>query len=295
MADAVAEEIHISDGKFHPEGITATSDGRIYVGSLIESAVYVVSTDHASVVRLTEPGALGMDSAVGVKVNESTNRLFVCSGSVGVTKFSNTSAKPASVIEFDATDGTALKRYGFPGDNGFCNDIVIAEDGTVYATDSLNPRVLRLKPGAEELDVFVANEAFAGEWALNGLALYGGKLYVVKQNDGRMFSIDINGDGSSGTVSEIALPRPLMSPDGMLMLADGRALVVEGGRPGVVTFDPQDPSASWLEQPVEGLKVPSTAAVLPDGRIVVANTQNDKLGDPPGNTDPFTLTVFELK
>jgi len=41
----------------------------------------------------------------------------------------------------------ALKAsYPFPG-NGACNDIAVAPDGTVYATDTSGGRVLRLKKG----------------------------------------------------------------------------------------------------------------------------------------------------
>jgi hypothetical protein len=110
-----------------------------------------------------------------------------------------------------------------------------------------------------------------------------------------MFAIRIEKDGSPGPASEVKLPRPLQAPDGLLMLEDRRALVVEGGRPGVVTFDPEDAEATLREQEVEGLKVPSTAALLPHGWVVVANTQNNHLTEPPGTTDPFTLTLFKLK
>jgi hypothetical protein len=290
----MAEEIRISDGKFHSEGLDVASDGRIFVGSLVESAVYVVSPDSKNVSPFTEPGVLGMDSAVGLKVDERSRRLYVCSSpALGVSKFAKT-AKPAGVLVFGLDDGKPLHRYDFPG-GGFCNDIAFGRDGTLYATDSFSPRILMLRPGADQMEVFVENPELSGQWALNGLAVHHNLLYTVKQTDGRMFAIGIEKDGSSGTFKEVKLPRPLQAPDGLLMLDDGRALVVEGGRPGVVTFDPEDAEATWKDQEVEGLKVPATAALLPHGRVVVANTQNDHLTEPPGTTDPFTLTVFKLK
>ena len=38
--------------------------------------------------------------------------------------------------------------YAFPN-NGLCNDMAVAKDGTVYATDTTQGRVLRLKKGAK--------------------------------------------------------------------------------------------------------------------------------------------------
>ena len=117
-----AEEIVISDAELHIEGVDVAADGRIFVGSLVDSSVWVVSADGASVSQFTEPGSLGMDSAVGVKVDERANELFVCSGPVlGVSHFSET-AKKAGVLVYDLTTGAPLRRYDFPG-GGFCNDI----------------------------------------------------------------------------------------------------------------------------------------------------------------------------
>ena len=292
---AIGKDIVISDDKLHIEGVDVAADGRIFVGSLVDSSVWVISADQTEIDRFTEPGSLGMDSAVGLKVDERAGTLFVCSGPVlGVSRFAET-AKGAGVLVYDLETGAPLRRYDFPG-GGFCNDIAIAPDGTVFATDSFNPRILKLDPGAAELTTFVEDADLGGEgWVLNGLAVHFDALYTVKQSDGRMFRIDILENGRAGAMAEVALPRPLNSPDGLLVLEDGTALVVETGNADVTTFDPQDAANTWKEHGIEGLKVPATAAMLPNGGIVIANTQNDHLTEDPGTTDPFAVTIAKLR
>lgn len=290
-APVAAKDIVLSDAKLHVEGVDVAADGRIFVGSLIDSSVWVIAPDHASAQQFTQPGSLGMDSAVGLKVRENSNELYVCSGPVlGVSDFAD-SALPAGVLVYDLTTGAAKARFDFPG-GGFCNDIAFGPDGTLYATDSFNPRILHLTPGARSLDVFAEHPDLGGEgWVLNGLAVHHDTLYTVKQSDGRMFGFDI---GSKG-MHEVALPRPLNSPDGLLVLDDGRALVVETGRADVTTFAIANPAETWVEHGIDGLKVPATAALMPHGMLVIANTQNDHLTEDPGTTDPFTVTIATLK
>ncbi|MEE2943540.1 MAG: hypothetical protein VX444_00035 [Pseudomonadota bacterium] len=295
LTAATAEEIIVSDAKLHIEGVDVAADGRIFVGSLVDSSVWMVSADGTSVSQFTEPGSLGMDSAVGVKVDERANELFVCSGPVlGVSHYAE-SAKEAGVLVYDLTTGAPLRRYDFPG-GGFCNDIAFGPDGALYATDSFNPRILTLPPGASELTTFIENDELGGEgWVLNGLAVHFDTLYTVKETDGRMFAIDIQDNGKAGELNEVSLPRALNKPDGVLMTEDGIAYVVESGTQDVLRFDPKAADATWAQLGIEGLKVPATAAFMPDGALVIANTQNDHLMDEPGTTDPFVLTVAKLR
>ncbi|MEH6523525.1 SMP-30/gluconolactonase/LRE family protein [Sulfitobacter sp.] len=289
------EEIVVSnDAKLHIEGVDVAADGRIFVSSLLDSSVWVVSPDHQNITQFIEPGSLGMDSAVGLKVDERSGRLYVCSGPIlGLSDFA-AAAGPAGVLVFDLETGAPITRYDFP-DSGFCNDVAFGPDGTLYATDSLHPRILRLPKNGDAMEVFIEDAALGGEgFALNGLGVHHNQLFFVKQNDGRMFSAEIQKDGTAGVLNEIELPRTLQSVDGVLMLDDGRALVVEGGRPGVTLFDPENAADTWQEFEVDGLDVPATAAFLPHGQVVIANTQNDVLTDPTAETDPFTLTIFQL-
>jgi hypothetical protein len=57
---------------------------------------------------------------------------------------------------------------------GLCNDFITAADGTLYATDTVLGRIIRLKPGATERDVWANDPSLVG---IDGIAFVGGKLY----------------------------------------------------------------------------------------------------------------------
>ena len=43
---------------------------------------------------------------------------------------------------------------------GFCNDIAIDKKGDVYVTDSFNPRILVLRKGQKNLELFLEDSMF---------------------------------------------------------------------------------------------------------------------------------------
>ena len=58
--------------------------------------------------------------------------------------------KPGALKTFDLKTGAPKASYDVPagtiaGQMPLCNDMVVAGDGTVYITDSLSGRILRLK------------------------------------------------------------------------------------------------------------------------------------------------------
>ena len=122
----------------------------------------------------------------------------------------------------------ALKAsYAFPG-NGLCNDIAVANDGTVYATDTILGRVLRLKKGATALDVWASDPTLLA--TADGLALLAdGNVYVNSVGQGTLMRIDVKKDGSAGPIVKLEPSRPLQGPDGMRSVGSKTMLLVEGG------------------------------------------------------------------
>jgi sugar lactone lactonase YvrE len=120
--------------------------------------------------------------------------------------------------------------YHFP-DGGLCNDFITAADGTVYATDTELGRIIRLKPGATEPDVWASDPDLAG---IDGIAFAGGKLYFNNVRKNLLQRIDIKPDGSSGAVSTLQLSAPINGPDGM-RVGPGEVLLVTENRSGNLT------------------------------------------------------------
>ena len=88
--------------------------------------------------------------------------------------------------------------------NGFCNDITIGPTGSVYATDSWYPRVLRLVnggAGAAALTNWLVSSVFPqDQWHLNGIDIEPSSdaLYVVENHPGHLYRVPINGQRLGG-------------------------------------------------------------------------------------------------
>jgi streptogramin lyase len=134
---------------------------------------------------------------------------------------------------FDLKSGAAKGTFPFPSNGGVCNDMAVALDGTVYATESFANRIHRLKPGAKELDLWVpADPQLAG---VDGIAILAdGAVYVNTFFAGRIFRIPVKADGSAGALEPIETSLPLTRPDGLrsvgaqtMVQAEGQGRVTE--------------------------------------------------------------------
>ena len=98
----------------------------------------------------------------------------------------------------------------------------------MYATESFANRIHRLRPGAKELDVWVAaSEQLAG---VDGVAILAdGAVYVNTFFTGRLFRIPVNADGSAGALVPIETSMPLNRPDGLRTAGPQTLIQAEGG------------------------------------------------------------------
>ena len=120
---------------------------------------------------------------------------------------------------------------------GAVSHIAIAKDGTVYATDTFQARVLRLKKGAAALDVWAADPALLN--TADGIAvLDDGSVYVNSVGQGFLARIVVQPDGSAGAITKLESSQPLSRPDGMRSVGSRTMLLVEGaGRLDEVTIN----------------------------------------------------------
>jgi sugar lactone lactonase YvrE len=244
--------------RFFPEGIAAGSDGSFYVGSMGTGAI----------VRFA-PGATQSQTLVpardafgvyGLAVDEDRDLLWACTYDDLLYP-----AQPAYLKAYSLDNGAEQASFVMPGDSGFCNDLILDDEGNVYATDALANTIVRLPSGGSALETWSADPAFAdepGNFTVNGIVFDpdSSKLYVVKYSTGQLFSIRVNADGSAGTVHEIQVNSPLQYPDGIEMLHDGVFLVVENniGRVSVVALWGGSAHRFTIAQ---GLNEPTTAAI----------------------------------
>lgn len=104
-------------------------------------------------------------------------------------------------------------------------DLVVAADGTVYATDSMSPIIWQLAPGAEEFEIVVDSPLFG---SLQGIILEGRTLIVADYSNG-LFSVDLD----RREVQAIPTPKTttLVGLDGVVAVPGGVVATQNGTDP----------------------------------------------------------------
>lgn len=178
-----------------PEGITAGPGTTVYVGSLVNGAIWQadVRTGEGSILV---PGVAG-NVAVGTEYEADADRLWVAGGPTG------------QVRVYDASSGELLETYAF-SPAGFLNDLVVTDDA-VYVTDSniqqldvipLGPDDALPDPAdVEVLPLSGEIEFIANQFNVNGIVAARSWLIVVQSNTGQLFRVD----PATGEASEIDL------------------------------------------------------------------------------------------
>src|SRR6266481_8341691 len=182
------ESIPVPVTKAFPESITSTSDGALFVGRLGDGGIVRVKpgTDESSV--FVQPGAAGSRSILGVFADEASGTLWACSNDLSALGGPATGSDTGSALKgFDLKTGDGKRSVLLPGSRAFCNDITVDGKGSVYITDSANPVILKLSPGATMFEVFAEDSAFSppqGGIGLDGIAFGSDdNLYVTTYTD----------------------------------------------------------------------------------------------------------------
>ena len=281
------DRIDLPDG-FFPEGIESGRGTSVFVGSLIDGAIWRgdVRTGTGAVIA---PGAAGRVS-VGMAYEGDQDRLWVAGGGPGFFG-------AGDVRVYDASSGELLATFSPPEDVGFLNDVAITPDA-VYVTDSFNAQLVviplpadgSLPSAATLLPVggdFVQTKT-EGVPNLNGIVEKSGVLLVGQSNTGKLFRVD----PASGIADELNLGGgELTGPDGLELR--GHTLYVVGNNlVTVVGLGPQLASGVVLgEMTSPGLDVPTTATVAA-GRLWVVNA---RFGTAPGPTTDYWITQLPLR
>src|SRR5262249_3527354 len=155
----------------------------------------------------------------------ATNTVWAC-----VNSFDD-GAPPAELQALDVRTAKTTARYPLPTGRAFCNDIAVGRDGSVFATDTNNMQIVRLKKGAAALDVGAGNGAFGPPGGvLDGIAVIGDAVYVNTLHTNKLFRVAIGHDGNAGPAKALTLSRPVDAPDGMRADAKRLLLVESGGQ-----------------------------------------------------------------
>src|SRR5260221_774380 len=226
------ESIPLPGTKAFLESITSTSDGALFVGRLGNGGIVRVNPRSSESTVIVRPGASGSRSILGVFADEASSTLWACSNDLSALGGPASGSDTESALKgFDLKTGVGKRSVTLPGSHAFCNDITVDGKGSVYVTDSANPTILKLSPGATTFEVFARDSAFSppqGGVGLDGITFGSdGNLYVTTYPGGHLVRVEVK-DGRAGRVTTLSGTHHPEFPDALRALGDNSFLLIEG-------------------------------------------------------------------
>ncbi len=166
----------------------------------------------------------------GLALDETRDALWAATSALPeMSGFTGTQKGRAALAEFALSSSDLRRIIEVPSDgrDHVLGDLVVARDGTVYATDSLAPIIWKYTPGGEEMEKFLESPNFV---SLQGLVLSDKALVVADYANG-LFVIDLT--STQPTARPLAPPpnSTLVGLDGLVPVSGGLVAIQNGTTP----------------------------------------------------------------
>jgi Cu-Zn family superoxide dismutase len=275
----------------YPEGVAVDGQGRVYVGSALDSTVIRMAVDGTNPELIAGPNVIAASTsanfprALGLKV-DALGGVWVIGGKTG----------QVAVVAADRK----VTRIPIPREGSVLNDAVILPDA-VYVTDTPQPILWRIPLSGSEIgapepwiDFTGTALAYGPGRNVNGIAAdaAGKYLIVVQMDKGLLFRIDT----ATRAVTAIDIGGEALSNTDGLVLRGDTLYAMRQAESEVVTIKMvpdlssgkvvsrfHDPALGWI----------ATAAISGD-ELFVVNTQFN-VREAGTEVRPFTLTVVPLE
>jgi sugar lactone lactonase YvrE len=283
-------DVTIDGSRVYPESLTSDAAGNLYNGSNGGTIYRALRGAKTAEPWIVPDAHNGLRSLFGVFADDKHGLLWACDNPNLFKRESGTSTLRA----FSLKTGQLVAKYDFPADGpAACNDVAIAKDGTLWATETLAGRIFVLKPHANALELFAKSAELVG---IDGIAIAGdGKIYINNVRKQLFQRVERKADGSFDHLTTLATSLPLNGPDGLRALGGNRFIQGEGPGGRVALVDVKGdtaeitPVATGLDGPV-GVTVVGRTAYAIEGKIEYM--MDPKLKDK--SPDPFVIRAFRL-
>lgn len=185
------------------EGVVAINDG--WLISSVTARSIVQATEDGSLNPFFQPDA-ATGGLFGMAVDRKGKALWVAESS-GPAIPGSIGPRRTGLLKLSLKDGRVLARYPAPDDGKphLLGDVMVAPDGTVYASDSVGAVLYRLRPGGAALEAFVVSPEMASPQGM--VVCPGGGAMVVADYTTGLHRIDLKtgADALVGGTDRVAL------------------------------------------------------------------------------------------
>lgn len=251
--------------RLFPESITSDAAGNIYIGSnpgMIFRAQPGAETAPAWIVP---DETNGLATVFGVLADDPRGLLWVCSNDMA-------GGGAPAIKTFSLADGSFAASYPLAVDGpAMCNDMTIAANGDVYASEMMGGRIVKLANGGEAFESWAVSPEFA---SIDGIAFSSdGALYANAIQRNTFLQIGIEDNGLFDNVEVLETSQPLNAPDGLRALPDGRMVQSEGNSGTITVLTIPETGPVQVEVIASGIDYASSVTVAngrafyPEGKL----------------------------
>lgn len=184
----------VAEKELIPEGIAMDSvEGTFYLSSIFKNKIIEVDKGRAK--DFFPSGSNGFVGGVGLHVDAKRRILWACSGNIMGGKFTT------GLFAFDLKTRKLLKKVIYPIDTlpRFFNDLVIADNGSVYITDTFDHSIWKFNMLMDRPYKLTLSDSLPYP---NGIEISPDNQFLISTSDKGLQRIDLQ----SGKITRLAMP-----------------------------------------------------------------------------------------
>ncbi|WP_424963672.1 SMP-30/gluconolactonase/LRE family protein [Ekhidna sp.] len=271
-----------------PESIAHDPNtGAFYVGSTRKGTITKVDEKGNQSVFIRS-GEFGQWMIIGIKVDPQRNELWFCSSGgnnlEGYSLKEETEGRPAGIFKVNLKTGELIKKYTLekPGGTHFFNDLVIDENGDVYASHMFaESSIYKIDRNNDTLEPFARGDLMLYP---NGLAIADNRTNLFVAHSGGIAKVSLK----TGAITALAIANDLRltkiaSADG-LYFYENHLIAIQPDLSQVAKYKLSQYQDAIIEGEVleinhSSMDHPTTGVLVDDSFYYIANAQFEKVGE----------------